>query len=413
MMTKLKLAGQSKGIHWKRLWILSWTGAQMLSSVSAYAAANVYLTEVPDYSWHAGCFGTATGNLMGFWDRHSFPDFYTGPTAYGVAPLNDFGANIGIHSLWASEAGVDGRPADRPGHLDDYYVSYASTEFDPHVLQGRAEHEADCLGDFIGLSQNKWKNLNGECDGNIDGYAFAYWDSSGERRINFTPSSEAGLPAVDIQSGLRAWTQYRGFHADVFTQLAEINPEVPSGKGFTFQDLTAEIDAGYPVLFFLQDASRKSRVMSGMERANPLIHAILAYGYVIGTDGAQYVRYRSGFASGDTLLTPWKQGTMWHQIAPLRGVISYHPRPKITDVRQGDGYMTIQWHGPDAELFDVSSGTTTKLHWYVTEQATSLATLDFKPITRPTTMHTVTIRTPDPQPAFFRVSLIPPLEGKE
>ncbi len=66
---------------------------------TSQGAVNVYLTEVPDYEWWAGCFGTATGNLMGYWDRHGFPDFYTGPTAGGVAPLTSGGANAGIFSL--------------------------------------------------------------------------------------------------------------------------------------------------------------------------------------------------------------------------------------------------------------------------------------------------------------------------
>ena len=42
---------------------------------SAFAAQNVMITEVPDYSWYAGCWGTAGGNLMGYWDRHGLPDF--------------------------------------------------------------------------------------------------------------------------------------------------------------------------------------------------------------------------------------------------------------------------------------------------------------------------------------------------
>ncbi|MBE7503224.1 MAG: hypothetical protein HS113_23645 [Verrucomicrobiales bacterium] len=63
------------------------------------AANHVYLTDVPDYEWHAGCFGTATGNLMGFWDRHGFPDFYTGPTAGGEAPLTSQPPNRGIQAL--------------------------------------------------------------------------------------------------------------------------------------------------------------------------------------------------------------------------------------------------------------------------------------------------------------------------
>ena len=74
------------------------------------ADSDVYLLGVPDYNWYAGCFGTASGNLVGYWDRHGFPDFYTGPTSGGVAPLNNCGTNIGIRSMWASKAGFDGRP---------------------------------------------------------------------------------------------------------------------------------------------------------------------------------------------------------------------------------------------------------------------------------------------------------------
>ncbi|RME93391.1 MAG: hypothetical protein D6766_08315, partial [Verrucomicrobia bacterium] len=133
------------------------------------ADANVYLLGVPDYRWYGGCYGTATGNLIGYWDRHGFPDFYTGPTAGGVAPLDDYGDHIGIRALWTSKAGRDGRPADLPGHEDDYYVEFESTAEDPYVTAGRPEHSPDCIGDFIGLSQKKWHNMAGECDGNLDG----------------------------------------------------------------------------------------------------------------------------------------------------------------------------------------------------------------------------------------------------
>ena len=34
---------------------------------------DVRIDGVPDYEWHMGCFGTATGNLMGFWDRNGYP----------------------------------------------------------------------------------------------------------------------------------------------------------------------------------------------------------------------------------------------------------------------------------------------------------------------------------------------------
>src|SRR5688572_2650836 len=94
----------------------------MLCCVASDARAQryVYILDVPDYDWHAGCFGTATGNLAGYWDRNGFPNFYTGLVGGGLAPLNSFGGNTGIQSLWASQAGQDGRPVSKPGHMDDY-----------------------------------------------------------------------------------------------------------------------------------------------------------------------------------------------------------------------------------------------------------------------------------------------------
>ncbi len=109
------------------LWGTVLLGLLVLHGTRAQAAENVYLTGVPDYEWHQACFGTATGNLIGFWDRHGLPNFYTGPTAGGVAPLDSYGANKGIRSLWMSMAGRDERPADMMGHEDDYYVDYEST----------------------------------------------------------------------------------------------------------------------------------------------------------------------------------------------------------------------------------------------------------------------------------------------
>src|SRR2546425_3512642 len=120
------------------------------------ADVDVYLLDVPDYDWYGGSLGTACGNLIGFWDRHGLSGFYTGPTANGVAPLRSAGANAGIHSLWTSRAGVDGRSLSKPGHIDDYWIfydpagggnSYQSTAPDPYLVAQRIEHTPDCVGD--------------------------------------------------------------------------------------------------------------------------------------------------------------------------------------------------------------------------------------------------------------------------
>jgi hypothetical protein len=378
---------------------------RFLPGIDLHAAANAYLTDVPDYDWWRGCFGTASGNLMGFWDRHGFPDLYTGPTGEGIAPLRSSGSNEGIRSMWASHAGFDGRAPSEPGHDDDYWIEYENAGLDPYKVAGRNEHPPDCIGDFIGLSQNKWTDLDGECEGNIDGFSFVYWDKSGERRVNFTPDPGAGGPPLDIQSGLRTWTHYRGYSCEVFTQLTDFNPEVPAEKGFTFADLKAEIDAGYPVLLFLQKSSEKSRRVGTMTRANPHIHGMLAYGYLIDDSERQFVRYHTSWASGDNVLSEWS-GKDWQTELPVRGVIGFHPLPQIRRVAHVGESVTIEWEGPAAKLYNQTEDTTVDLHFYVVEKATSIDFKDAVPVTDPTAEHSVTIT--NCCSSFFRIRLVPP-----
>jgi hypothetical protein len=398
--------------------IVRWIGKSVCPALlvfaldSAWPATHVFLTEVPDYEWWRGCFGTACGNLIGYWDRHGLPNFYTGPTAGGVAPLNSAGTNEGIRAMWASKAGFDGRPANLPGHEDDYWIDYESPAPDPYVTARRAEHSPDCIGDFIGLNQNRWTDMNGECDGNIDAFSFVYWDDSGARRVNFTPDATAGLPARDIQSGLTAWSEYRGYGCEVFTQLTDFNPIVPTGKGFTFDDLRAEIDAGYPVLLFLQDFQQNSRRIGTMLRANPVIHGMLAYGYYIDNNGSPFVRYRTSWASGDAFqvgetVSPWNSEA-WQAELPIRGVIGYRPLPRIVNVSRGNGNLSLAWHGPASKLTNVIQHSVTDLHWYVVEKADNLDPGAFYPISTPTTNHQVTLTNCCEETAFFRIRLVQP-----
>jgi hypothetical protein len=392
--------------------------AVLVAAFAARADSDVYLLGTPDYDWFAGCFGTATGNLIGYWDRHGFPDFYTGPTGGGLAPLDNFGINYGIRSLWASSTNYDNRPANRPGHMDDYYDSYESTLPDPYARAGRPEHTPDCIGDFIGLNQRKFTNQNGECDGNIDAYSFVYWDTNGNRRVNYTPTN-AGAATVDIQSGLRAWTRYRGYDADVFTQLVDFNPHVPAGHGFTYEDLKKEIDAGYPVLFFLQPNEQLYRSLPGAAKANPEIHGIMAYGYVDrpGEGIVQGVRVRTSWASGDYRFTEW--GALFTLIElqgagvasfPVRGVIGYHPRPKITRVTRIEGNVTLTWDGPGSQIHDDIAGTNGTVHLYQLQRATSLFPSNWQNLDTPTTNRVVTFPEATDQSVFYRLRLLHPGE---
>jgi hypothetical protein len=396
-------------------WLLGGISLLATQVMGAAIIENVMITDVPDYGWYAGCFSTAAGNLMGYWDRHGLDDFYTGPTGGGVAPLHNFGANLGIRSMWGSKAGLDGRPANKPGHIDDYWIfynddlsfSYESAAPDPYVTAGRQEHEPDCIADFIGASQNKWTNLNGESDGNIDAYAVTYWDLRGAKRVNYVPPPQNGAPVLDIPSGLKAWTKYRGYDCDVFSQLVDFNSNVTAGQGFTFEDLKAEIDAGYPVMLFLQQYNQPSRPVPGMENANPDVHGMLAFGYLVTNDGAKYVRYKTSWSgSGDNTVSLWSS-LAWQIQLPLRGVIGYHPLPRIQSVSRNGKSLTIKWHGPNSFVNDLNARTITEVHRYVIEKADSIQSGKFVPISEPKAATEATVSVPSNETVFFRVRLEP------
>lgn len=374
------------------------------AGLDVHAATNIYVLDTPDYAWYYGCMGTASGNLMGYWDRHGFPDFYTGTVNGGVAPLTTSGANSSITALWASKAGLDGRPAGSPGHVDDYYRAFESTGPDPYLEAGRPAHSPDCIADFIGMDQFKWQQLGDECRGNIDGFCFVSWDLDGERRTNYRPNPAANDPDLDVQTGLRAWARWRGSDADVFTQLVDFNPTVGAGKGFTFADLKAEIDAGYPVLLFLQRYDQFSRTLGGLTNVNPAIHSMLAYGYYINS-GRNYVRYRTSWASGSNRIKEWTS-QYWEAELPVRGVIGFHPLPTIRSYAVEQGNFSLTWDGPASDVYDATLGISTRAHGYVVELSASLAPADFQPISPVLLTNRYTV-TNCPSPAYLRLKLVP------
>ena len=372
--------------------------------VGGQAQTYKHLTEVPDYEWHAGCFGTASGNLAGFWDRHGMTNFYAGPTGGGLAPLRTTG---GIRALWASEAGLDGRPSNQPGHMNDYWVFYESTAADPYVTAGRPEHTPDCIGDFIGLSQKKWANMAGECDGNIDAFSFVFWDKTGNKRINYSHTN-ANKYIPDIQSGLKAWAKYRGYEVDTFTQLPSFSPEKTGPGGFTYADMKAEIDAGYPVLLFLQPPGEFSRSLGSMPKANPEIHGIMVWGYYEDANLGlpQGIQIRTSWGSGDNVFENFSGGPLGILSGyRIRGVIGFRPKPKIVKFTRAAGNVTLDWDGPSSQVTDVFAGTTTTVHRYQVQMKTSINDLKWTPVGDITTDRTATV--PDVGQAFYRINLVP------
>ena len=98
---------------------------------------------------------------------------------------------------------------------------------------------------------------------------------------------------------------------------------------------------------------------------------------------------------------------------PLRGVIGYHPRPKILRFEKNQDQVSLEWHGPASELANATDNSTHKLHLYHIERASSLIQPDWTSITDPSHDHQVSFREPSNGAVFYRVVLeIAPLETR-
>ncbi len=333
-------------------------------AVGVWADRDVYLTETPGYAWFYGCFGTGSGQLLGYWDRHGFSNLYTGPVNGGLAPLNSSGANTNIWTMWATRAGHGGRASNNWGHVDDYVGAddtgttlYRSTN-DPYKVAGRLPHADDCIADFIGLSHHNWTNLNGECNGNINAWAFTYFETSGVRRYNYAP------PTSDVQSGLRRYVQYCGYEAEVLCQVGDVYPKTPAGRGFSYYDYMQYIDAGYPVLMQLQVNS-----YTGTANNNPDIHAILGFGYRQTIANPKNFYYRMGWVSDESglLNTSWDTFNAVLGGFYLRGVFVLMPAPQIDSISMVSNGMSVSWAGGHSVLTNRLANAAETTHWYVVE----------------------------------------------
>jgi hypothetical protein len=195
----------------------------------------------------------------------------------------------------------------------------------------------------------------------------------------------------------------------VFTQLADFNPRTPTGSGFTFEDVKAEINAGYPLLVFLQDYNQFSRNLPPMAKANPEIHGMLIYGYQEYPElGVNYVYCKTSWASGDRIFYAWSASPWVSDLTvnlAVRGVIGYRPKPRIRNIRRTAGQVTIDWEGPSSQLRDAVAQTTTPVHRYQIEKTTAL-TGPWTPVNTPVTELTSTFADCCDQAVFFRVRLL-------
>jgi hypothetical protein len=184
-----------------------------------------------------------------------YPYVYTGPTNYGVMPMDNSVWPDWVDShgdtrhqcpLSATHNGLDGRTAN--GHVDDYWDHYGQPGPDP--WQGNwPEHPAgECTGDFMRTSQWVWPDANW----NWDGATRFFFDGTGAP-VHGTTLGGLGVPyTYDGGYGLKRFFETRGYPVSVmynqYIQGAGVDPAL----GYTFADYMTAINTGYPVLLHLE-----------------------------------------------------------------------------------------------------------------------------------------------------------------
>ena len=172
------------------------------------AAGEVVVAGVPAYIWHDGCAPTSTGMVLGYWDGHGFPDLIPGDASTPTAAA---------YQAIASH----GTPA-APGHYEDYALptdSGGALKPDKSEPPAGDEHASDSVADFM---ETSWS---------ADGLAYG-WSYTNMVGPAFTSFAELRVPGVTAT----AIDYYTGSYGS---------------WAFTFAVLQQEVDAGRPMVLFV------------------------------------------------------------------------------------------------------------------------------------------------------------------
>jgi YD repeat-containing protein len=302
------------------------------------------ISDMPVFNWSYGCSATAAAMLFGHYDNTGYSNMYAGPTNGGVCPMDNsiWGPGIagspGECPLSATHKGKDGRTTK--GHVDDYWVSYASTVPDPFIGNWTEHSYGECTGDYMGTNQSSV--------GNVDGETTFYYYTDGDPLYDYDDCEPA---CRDGCHGLRLFAQSRGYAVVAnFSQYIKGEGSDPN-KGFTFADFQSEIDAGRPVLIQVQG------------------HTMLGYGY--NTSGQiVYIHDTWDRSSHSMTWGETYQGRQHYAVAviQLQPVASSNP-PNIPGSPSPENHSTgvpldadLSWTGGDPDAgdtvtYDVYFGT--------------------------------------------------------
>jgi hypothetical protein len=227
----------------------------------------------PAFTWVFGCSSVSGAMIAGYYDWHSYPNMYTGPTNGGLMPLVDSswaqwqdgqGTSYPNNPLVASHKGSDGRTTK--GSIDDYWIKYGSNLPDPYIGHWTQHTWSSAIGDFMKTSQSKY--------GSTDGSTW-FWNYNDSTKLTCaamkTFDSGMGFGHIsdfDGTYGRLLFYQARGYTVtDCYNQPTDNN----AAGGFSMANFRAQINAGNPV--FLNLAG----------------HSIVGVGYASSTSNTIYI----------------------------------------------------------------------------------------------------------------------------
>jgi hypothetical protein len=203
------------------------------------------LPNTANYAWWYGCSPTSAGMMMGHYDRNGYNGlYYPNLVPGGIAEASTWSVPLGA-------ALVDPVIASH-GHQWDYYDAN-SYGYDTGGGFGNGygnsgddisppTHSNNCLGDFMGTSQDAYGSSNGST------WFYYYNDGS--------PLHAYEMPGYGIQDpsgmyGIGEYVTYAGYsYNTLYNQYIDT---LGLTYGFTYAQYCAEIDAGRPVLIHIEN----------------------------------------------------------------------------------------------------------------------------------------------------------------
>jgi uncharacterized repeat protein (TIGR02543 family) len=216
--------------------------------------AGVKILDVPAFKWIYGCVPSATGMLIGYYDRNGYPDMYTDEKANGVCPMTS--------EVWRiSGLGSQSPFVASEEHKYDFWDS-TDTVKDPFYDEGTQAEKwtphwdplngitgGNCLADFIGSNQY-W--IWGYRNPGDSPYYLGNSDGSSMIHISVTDKTTPHKSELfgDLTYGVVQFARWRGYEVDDWYNRTTDRTGYEE-TGFAYDEFCAEIDAGRPVLITL------------------------------------------------------------------------------------------------------------------------------------------------------------------